>query len=75
LVEFKEHWGKLVPWLNPRSTGWTSGLDKSKRPHWRCGQVDYTKNCVVHEWKVLCIGEFITPNGPVTWIGPRWHWE
>jgi hypothetical protein len=32
---------------------WTSGLDRSKgaldlRPHWRCGQVDYTKSCVVH---------------------------
>jgi hypothetical protein len=29
----------------------------------------YNKNCVVHGWKVLCIGELITPNGPVTWIG------
>jgi hypothetical protein len=50
---------------------WTDGLDKSKvaldvRPHWRCGQVDYTKNCVVHGWTVLCIGELITPNGLVT---------
>jgi hypothetical protein len=32
---------------------WTSGLDRSKvaldvRRHWRHGQVDYTKSCVVH---------------------------
>jgi hypothetical protein len=47
--------------------GWTGGLDKFKmaldvRPHWRCGQMDYTKICVVHEWKTLCIGELITPT-------------
>jgi hypothetical protein len=52
--------------------GWTSGLEKSEvaldvRPYWRCGQVDYTKNYVVHGWKVLCIGELITL---VIWIGP-----
>jgi hypothetical protein len=55
-------------------------LDRSKgtldlRPHWRCGHVDYIKNFVVHGWKVLYIGELITPNGPVIWIGPRWHWK
>jgi hypothetical protein len=32
---------------------WTNDLDKSKvaldvRPQWKCGQVNYTKNCVVH---------------------------
>jgi hypothetical protein len=32
---------------------WTNGLDKSKgAPDVRL--VDYTKNCMVHEWKVLC---------------------
>jgi hypothetical protein len=25
--------------------------------------VDCTMNCPVHEWKVLYIGELITPNG------------
>jgi hypothetical protein len=45
--------------------GWTGGLDKSKGAL-DTGPVDYTKNCVVHGWKVLCIGELITPNGLVT---------
>jgi hypothetical protein len=32
---------------------WTGGLNRSKellnvRIHWRCGQVDYTKSCVVY---------------------------
>jgi hypothetical protein len=32
---------------------WISDLDRFEvvldvRPHWRCGQVDYTKSCVVH---------------------------
>jgi hypothetical protein len=55
-------------WRGYKSLGWTGGLDKSKvaldvRPHWRCGQVDYTKNFMVHGWKVPCIGELITPIG------------
>jgi hypothetical protein len=52
--------------------GWTGGLDKSKEtPDVR--PVDYTRNCVVHGWKVLCIVELITPNGLMTWIIPRWY--
>jgi hypothetical protein len=58
LDKSKEHSGGPMAWI--------SQVALDVRPHWRCGQVDYTKNCVVHGWKVLCIGELIAPNGPIS---------
>jgi hypothetical protein len=33
LIESKEHWGRSVAWLNPRSTEVAGGLVESKE-HW-----------------------------------------
>jgi hypothetical protein len=50
----REHWSGPVAWMNPREhLVWTIGLDRPNgaldlRPHSKCRQMDYTKNCVVN---------------------------